>query len=312
MSKLRKALEKAKQARMDNNPDLFQTTPEVAVPRPETAPVIVREIPRADSAVVLPATPRIVDADQGPAKVRSAVDIDATRDVHVTYSHTRVQAVDPTVLKKNKLVALFPEMKAVEQIKILRTQVLNKLREVGGNTMLVTSANSGEGKTFTCLNLGISISQELNKTVLIIDADLRDHTKSHYNFAKDFLNIDNEKGLADYLQQKCELPELLLNPGIEKLTVIPAGKPLANAAELLGSGRMGELVREVKQRYKDRIIIIDGPAALDFSDPMLLSKYVDGVLMVVEVEKTTSEQVVRLRKLFENTTLLGAVVNKAK
>ena len=312
MSKLRKALEKAKQARLDNNPDLFEiTTPAAAAPRPESTPVIVRELPRTDSTVTPPAPSRI-GVVEALAKTTPEVAPEVAKDVRVTYSRTRVQSVDPAVLKRNKLVALFPEMQSVEQIKILRTQVLNKLKEVGGNTMLVTSANPGEGKTFTCLNLGISISQELNKTVLIIDADLRDHAKTHYNFAKDFLAIDNEKGLSDYLLQKCELPELLLNPGIEKLTVIPAGKPLANAAELLGSHRMGELVREVKQRYRDRIIIIDGPAALDFSDPMLLSKYVDGVLMVVEVEKTTSEQVLKLRKLFENTVLLGAVVNKTR
>jgi non-specific protein-tyrosine kinase len=312
MSKVRKALEKAKQARLENNPNLFEVTSAGAETLPENAPEIVRELPQADSVVKSPPPSQAKAVDRGPVNVQRQVGDKAAKDVQVVYSRTRVQNIDPTVLKRNKLVALFPEMEAIEEIKILRTQVLNKLSEVGGNTFLVTSANPGEGKTFTCLNLGISISQELNKTVLIIDADLRDHVKSHYNFAKDFLNIDNEKGLSDYLLQKCELPELLLNPGIEKLTVIPAGKPLTNASELLGSHRMEELVQEVKERYKDRIIIIDGPAALDFSDPILLSKYVDGVLMVVEVEKTTSEQVIRLRRLFQNTTLLGAVVNKAK
>jgi non-specific protein-tyrosine kinase len=303
---MRKALQKAKQARSEYNPDLFEM-PSVSAPAPISRNG-VEETQNLEPEVVTPIEPKENKAIRGRKKF---ADVEG-KDVQVVYSHTKVHAVDPQILKRNKLIALFPEMEAIEEIKILRTQVLNKLEEIGGNTILVSSANSGEGKTFTCINLGISIAQELNRTVLIIDADLRDHTRKHYNFAKDFFSINNDKGLSDYLLRKCELPDLLLNPGIEKLTVIPAGNPLINASELLGSNRMETLVAEVKERYKDRIIIIDGPAALDFPDPTILSKYVDGVLMVVEIEKTTSEQIQKIIKLFENVPLLGAVANKAK
>lgn len=305
MSKVRKALDKAKQARLENDPDLF--------PMP-SAPSLTGDMAARDEVQLEEriAPSHIHPVDRELVKARPKRVGEAAKDIQVVYTQTRIQKMDPKVLRKNKLVALFPDMAAIEEIKILRAQVLNKLSEIGGNTILVTSVNSGEGKTFTCLNLGISISQELDRTVLIIDADLRNHNKSHYNFAKDFLNISNDKGLSDYLLRNCELPDLLLNPGIEKLTVIPAGKPLVNAAELIGSARFEELIHEVKERYKDRIIIIDGPAALDFSDPVLLSKYVDGVLLVVEIEKTTSEQAQKLGKLFDKSTILGVVVNKAK
>ena len=115
-----------------------------------------------------------------------------------------------------------------DQLKILRTHILERLKEIGGNSLLVTSANPGEGKTFTSINLGISIAQELSRTVLLVDSDLRPPSEQHRDFSADILGVHVGQGLSDYLLRQAEIPDLLFNPGIEKLTILPGGKSLPN------------------------------------------------------------------------------------
>jgi protein-tyrosine kinase len=233
-------------------------------------------------------------------------------ETKIDYSYTKVQPVSHEVLRDNKLFALFSKYKVNDQIKTLRTQVLKKLDKIGGTTMMITSANPGEGKTFTSINLGISIAQEINRTVLIVDADLKNPAKNHYDFAADFFSINVETGLADVLLGKIQLNDALINPGIEKLTILPGGYYLHNSAELLGSPQMELLVKEIKTRYNDRIIIFDTPAILACADPIQLSKFVESVLFVVEEEKTNAEDIRQSMKLLSDNNIIGMILNKSK
>jgi protein-tyrosine kinase len=233
-------------------------------------------------------------------------------ETKIDYSQTKVHPVSHEVLRDNKLFALFSKYKVNDQIKTLRTQILKKLDKIGGTTMMITSANPGEGKTFTSINLGISIAQEINRTVLIVDADLKNPAKNHYDFATDFFSINAETGLADVLLGNIKLNEALINPGIEKLTILPGGYYLHNSAELLGSPQMELLVKELKTRYKDRIIIFDTPAILTCADPIQLSKFVESVLFVVEEEKTSAEDIRQSMKLLSDNNIIGMILNKSK
>ena len=235
------------------------------------------------------------------------------QEVKVTYSNTKIVDIEQRIFKKNKLFSLFEGYEVTDQINVLRTQVLNKLKEIGGNSILVTSANPAEGKTFTSINLGISIAQELNRTVLLVDTDLRNPSIHHYDFANDFFGVKISEGLSDYLLGHVEIPDLLLNPGIEKLTILPGGRPLPNSAELLGSARMEELIIEMKNRYRgDRVIIFDTSALLTCTDPLVFSHLVDGILLVVEVEKTTPGDLKRVMQLLKDRPIVGTVLNKVK
>ena len=208
---------------------------------------------------------------------------------------------------------MFDDIETTDQIKILRTQVLKKLKAIGGNSILVTSANPYEGKTFTSINLGVSIAKEFDRTVLIIDADLRKPTKRHTAFSTEFFSLDVNVGLTDYLKGEADIPDILINPGIKKLTLIPSGKPVDNAPELLNSIRMEEMMAEIKSRYaSDRLVIVDGPAMLPFPDATILSRYVDGVIAVIEAEKTSSEDLKKMMLRLKEVNLLGTVLNKNK
>ena len=291
MSKLKKALERAKQAR--------------------TGEVREKQIgsklrPAIKKAQVKEESEQIVLERTMPEQMKS-------EEVHISYTRTKVLDIDTRNLKKNKIFSHIKENRMNDQINILRTQLLHKLAEINGNTMMVTSANPGEGKTFTSINLGISIAQELNRTVLLVDCDLRQPEGNHFDFASDFFGVQINKGLSDYLLGQANLEDILLNPGIERLTILPGGKPLLNSAELLASPKMEMLVKEMKTRYgKDRVVIFDSPSILAISDPLAFARFVDGILLVVETNRSTKEDIKTTMELLKDRVILGTVLNKFK
>jgi non-specific protein-tyrosine kinase len=234
-------------------------------------------------------------------------------ELNIQYSATRIKKIDDHVLKKGKVISLFHDLEKVDQIKTLRTQILNKLKEIGGNSILITSANPYEGKTFTAINLGVSIAQELHRTVLLVDCDLKNHSNHHKSFGKDFFGTQMDEGLSDYLLEQAELQDLLINPGIERLVLLPSGKSLPNSSEMLGSHRMETLVNDIKCRYpEDRIVIFDCSSLLSSADPLVLTRFVDGILLIVEEEKTTMEDLKKVTELLKDKPVIGTVMNKSK
>lgn len=283
MSKLKKALERAKVARESD-------VGGVPVRRP-----------------VQPSRPMKLPKQLFPD------DLKRGQEVKVTYSRTKVQAVPKKVLERNRIFSLFKDYRVTDEIENLRTQILSKLKEVNGNSLLVTSAHPGEGKTFTSINLGVSIAKQLDRTVLIVDTDLRNPWRSHFDFATDFFGVSPEKGLSDYLLGNAQLEDLFINPGIEKLTILPAGKPIPNSSELLGSDKMADLIVELKSRYgKERVVIFDSPALLAFTDPIVYSHLIDGVILVVEAERTAPNDIKRAINLLKDRPIFGTVLNKNK
>ena len=279
MSKLKKALEKAKETRGTESHNLYQ------------------DIKRSPATI----------------SVKEKKDVVCRSELDICYSETKIRKIDENLLKKGKVISLFHDIEQIDEIKTLRTQILNHLNKVGGNSILITSANPYEGKTFTAINLGVSIAQELDRTVLLVDADLRKHTRNHKNFASDFFGTDMNEGLANYLMGQAEIPDILINPGIERLVLLPAGRPLPNSAELLGSPRMVKLVNDIKSRYAgDRIIIFDCSSLLNCADPLVLSRYVDGILLIVEQDRTTADELKKAMELMKDKPVFGTVLNKSK
>jgi Mrp family chromosome partitioning ATPase len=119
-------------------------------------------------------------------------------------------------------------------------------------------------------------------------------------------------GLSDYLLREAEIPELLVHPDIDKLVFLPSGRPLPNPSEHLGSPRMKELVREMKTRYPERLIIFDTPPLLSYADTLVFSAMVDGIVLVVEAEKTSTRDIEKTMDLLRDKPLIGTVYNKAR
>jgi protein-tyrosine kinase len=235
------------------------------------------------------------------------------QEIKVNYSRTKVLNIDPRKLKENKIFSHIKEDGMAEQITILKTQLLNKLEQINGNTLMVTSAYPGEGKTFMSINLAFSIAQELHRTVLLVDCDLRHPDAGHVDFTSDYFGVNIDKGLSDYLLGQAELEDILLNPGIDRLTILPGGRPILNSTELLSSARMEMLVSDMKQRYgKNRIVIFDSPSILKISDPLAFSRFVDGILLVVEIKKSSAKDIKKVMSLLKDRVILGTILNKVK
>ena len=150
-----------------------------------------------------------------------------------------------------------------------------------GNLIMVTSALPGEGKSFSTINLAISIAMELDRTVLLVDADVAKPTLPHY------LGFKAEHGLLDVLRDdKLDLSSVILRTNIEKLSILPAGKTYARATELLASDAMDRLINDVANRYSDRLVLFDSPPILATSEASVLASHMGQIVVVVESEKT--------------------------
>jgi protein-tyrosine kinase len=201
-----------------------------------------------------------------------------------------------------------PHSPTAEEYRKLKSVLVKMTKgegEIFRNTLMVTSSVPNEGKSLTALNLAISLAQELDHTVLLIDADLRRPSLHRY------LDIEQGVGLADVLLGEAEIGQTILATGIGKLSVIRAGRRVDNPAELFSSQRMKELLEEMKHRYPDRYLIFDTPPVLPFAETRSLAHLVDGVLFVV-MERLADQGCVRdALDSLKGSELLGLVYNAA-
>jgi non-specific protein-tyrosine kinase len=233
--------------------------------------------------------------------------------IQLSYSKTQTIDADSETLLCNRVFAHKPEFSVTEQIEILRFQVLKKLDQLNANCLMITSAAHGEGKTFISTNLAVSIAQNLDRTVMLIDADLRNRTRRHQSIENVFFNAYDGAGLSDYLQGSARISEVLVNPGIPRLTLLPRGQGSLDSPTLLESAKMEELVGEMKSRYSnERIILFDGSAFMPNADALILSRIVDSVLVVVESEKTRVDALKKMIDLLKDRKIIGAVINKSR
>jgi protein-tyrosine kinase len=223
----------------------------------------------------------------------------------IRYSTTRTLPVRPEVLRRHRIITGSDDNLVREEYKILRTHILQKTLAEQKNTLMVTGPLPGEGKTLTTINLAISLSHEVNKTVLLVDADMRSPSvHSYFGFPKG-------PGLVNYLTGDAALPDLLVHPeGFDKLVILPGGRAVTGPAELIGSPMMGNLVQELKHFYPDRYVLFDLPPVLSYADPLAFAPFVDGIILVMEMGKTPREDIQKCVGVLKNFPIIGLVLNK--
>lgn len=222
------------------------------------------------------------------------------------YTQTRVVSLDSGRLEKNRLFTLLDDPAVIDTYNVLCTQILERSRADGRNAIMVTSCIDGEGKTITAINLAVSIARRQQHSVLLVDADLRKPMIQRY------MGLDTRKGLSDHLKKDEPISTLLVNPGLPKMVVLPAGRPIPGTTEILSSPRMEKLVQEMKTRYPERYVVFDCPPLLTVPDSSIFTSYVDGIVLVVEAGRTPTEQIQEAIKSLNGKPLLGLVMNKYK
>jgi len=176
-----------------------------------------------------------------------------------------------------------------------------------GNLILVTSSIPGEGKTYTAVNLALSIANERDHTVLLVDCDVVKKGLSH------MLGIANRPGLIDVLQgESSTIGDVLLRTDIPQLSVLSAGCQHEYVTELLASQRMSSLVNEMVSRYDDRIIIFDAPPLLPTPQTHVLAELVGQVVFVIEAGITPQSVVEEAQLMIPADKATGVVMNKSE
>lgn len=203
--------------------------------------------------------------------------------------------------------------KIAEEFRLIKRPLLTNALGFGdtppiqnGNLIMVTSSIPGEGKSFTAINLAISMATEMENTVLLVDADVSKSSVVRY------LGLESDRGLLDVLRDpSVKLSEVLIKTDIAKLTVLPAGRTFAHATELLASNAMKQFVHDISSRYKDRIIIFDCPPLLATSEASVLASHMGQIVFVVEAERTPQEAVKEALAHISDCEHIGIVLNKA-
>ena len=220
---------------------------------------------------------------------------------------SRVVEVDPRRLERERVLPPGATGPHGGAYKMLRTQVLRRLDELNANSLAVIGSAASTGKTLTAINLAIAIAADHDRTALLVDLDLR-KPSVHRKFG-----LECRVGVEDCLRGSKPLKEAMVRlVGYERLVIVPARERCHDSSELLASQRTQETIREMRQRYKDRILIFDLPPVLQADDALAFSRHVQAAIVVVGEGKTQRADVLRTIELLDKLPILGTVLNAAR
>ena len=253
---------------------------------PENAPA-----PAARAAITAPAR-----AEPAPASVsrRVQIDLDALAAAGI---------VSPNA----------PRSQIADQFRVIKRPLISNAMGKGasvianGNLIMVTSAIAGEGKSFTAINLALSIATELDNTVMLVDADVARPSVLRV------LGLPPSPGLLDLvLDESIDMSSVLLKTNIDKLSILPSGTPHERATELLASDAMIRLLKNVASRYPDRIVIFDSPPLLLTTEARVLASHMGQIVMVVRAETTLQADVQNALSAIHSCPVKLLVLNQAR
>ena len=205
-----------------------------------------------------------------------------------------------------------PRSQIADQFRVIKRPLIKNAMGKGasqvkhGNLIMITSALPGEGKSFTALNLAMSIATELDNTVMLVDADVARPSVMR------MLGLPIGPGLLDLVQDESnDLSSVLLKTNIEKLTILPSGTSHPRATELLASDAMTRLLEDIATRYSDRIIVFDSPPLLPTTEARVLATHMGQIVLVVHAGKTLQSVVRQALATIESCPVKLLLLNKA-
>jgi Mrp family chromosome partitioning ATPase len=265
-----------------NDPTEPPSTP-VQVVRPATL--------HAQATLVPPADPQPSALPEGtPLRI----DYTTTRVVPEAWDRLRHT---PGVMRNDRSAL-------AETMKMLRNQLMLRLRAEGHRLIAVSSPRAMPGKSLVALNLGLAIAADLDSAVLLVDVDLGGAG------LQALFGLAEAPGLSDHLRRGVAIPDLLINPGVDRLVFLPAGQAVdTGSAELLAAKGLQQLMQAMKQRYTDRYIVVDLPALLDSADALAFLPQVDTTLLVIEEHGSSVADIQASAELLAPFPLVGTVMS---
>lgn len=275
-------------------------TPERAMQALEAAGGDVATVGPKPAAAAPRVDARVVGPDAAPQPVP------ARRSKEVTLDLGRLAAngfISPNAARTQ----LADEFRVLKRPLLANAQGRSAAPVERGNLIMITSALPGEGKTFTAINLALSMAMELDNTVLLVDADVARPA------VLDRLGLQASRGLLDLLtSREVDVADVLLKTNVEKLSILPAGRPHGRATEFLASDAMDRLVGELASHYPDRILIFDAPPLLGSTESRVLATHMGQVVVVVEAERTSQAALTQALATVENCPVVMTMLNKVR
>jgi protein-tyrosine kinase len=216
--------------------------------------------------------------------------------------------LDPEVLERNCVLPGVADPAALRAYKILRTRVMKRLEQQQWRSFGVTGLSPGDGKTLTSINLAITLAQNVNTWVFLVDLDLR---RGQIARSLGITGSNGEAGLSDYLLGDASVDDIIYTPGIERLAVVPNFQPIADSSETLMTTRMTELLQALERETPRRIIIFDLPPLLASDDVLAFAPQADSILLVVAEGSTGRAALESAKETLSEMNLLGVVLNKS-
>lgn len=237
----------------------------------------------------------------------------APLDKSVAEQSDRIDIDFNALQKLGFLNPFLPSIELAEQYRYIKRPLLaNAFPEADNgiknrNIILITSSLPKEGKTYTSLNLALSMAMEKGKKVLLIDGDVASPSIAN------LLGISDQRpGLIELLDGKISnINQILIQTNLPGFSVIPSGAAHAYSTELLASTVMKKLVHDLSTRYSDRIVIFDSPPVLAASQASVLAQLVGQVVMVVEAESTPQTIVQDALQKVDSCDVVGLLLNKS-
>lgn len=249
---------------------------------------------------------KIASVGKKPEKISQKAGIPAEQDFSsIVYTQTKVIKVPRKLQIKNHLISSMSSGPEMDAYKVLRSGVTRILKANKWNSLAITSARPGEGKSLTSINLAIAMAREVNHTVMLVDFDLRKPGLHKY------FGYCPRYGLSEIVRGTAVVEDVLVNPGIKRLVLLPGKDAISNSSETLSSPKIVNMVREIKSRYPERYIIFDLPPVLDMDDALVFSEFVDAYLLVVEDGRTKQDDLNRVFDMLASVNVIGTVLNKS-
>ncbi|WP_159628341.1 XrtA-associated tyrosine autokinase [Massilia puerhi] len=250
-----------------------------------------------------PATAAEAGAAMAPAPA-SATTRSGARRVQLDLARMREQGM---VTAAGGRTNLLEEFRVIKRPLLKRAFAERAPHKNPGNLIMITSSLPGEGKTYSSINLAMSIAMELDHTVLLVDADVARPSVMRT------LGLPAQRGLMDILvDDSIDVSDVLLRTNVETLAILPAGTSTPHATELLASSAMTALVHELAHRYPDRVIIFDSPPLMLTSESRELASHMGQIVVVVEAQTTTQHAVKEALHRLEGFENVNLIYNKTR
>ena len=298
-------------------PDTATAAPVVAVSSIVLPPSVVAPSPVGTPSPVIGPSPVVSAAPPVAANQPGQPPEPELADAGVaspTAKHSRMVVLDTARLTLAGTVDWTSDRTPVmEELRLIKRRLLRRAFDVDkaqnplAHLVMITSAKPREGKTFVAMNIAISISLEEDYNVLLVDADIRRQA------LRQNLGLEASQGFVDLLLNPgLDMADVMLKTNIPRLSVLPAGTLTDRAPELLASSRMRDLIDDIAQRYRDRIVIFDTAPCLVSSDAATLAAHVGQIVFVVEAEQTQQHEIVAALNLISACPEISLVLNKAQ